>query len=58
MKEIKAFLNNQKDLYVIMFMEELKSDSPNFIAMRDALNMVIANDITLKGIKKNQDADK
>lgn len=58
MKEIKAFLNNQKDLYVIMFMEELKSDSPNFIAMRDALNMVIANDITLKGIKKNQDGEK
>ncbi len=58
MKEIKAFLNNQKDLYVIMFMEELKSDSPNFIAMRDALNMVIANDITLKGIKKTQDGEK
>lgn len=58
MKEIKAFLNNQKDLYVIMFMEELKSDSPNFIAMRDSLNMVIANDITLKGIKKSQDGDK
>lgn len=58
MKEIKSFLNNQKDLYVIMFMEELKSESPNFIAMRDALNMVIANDITLKGIKKNQDAAK
>jgi hypothetical protein len=58
MKEIKSFLNNQKDLYVIMFMEELKSESPNFIAMRDALNMVIANDITLKGIKRNQDADK
>ena len=58
MKEIKSFLNNQKDLYVIMFMEELKSDSPNFIAMRDSLNMVIANDITLKGIKKNQDAAK
>ena len=58
MKKIKSFLNNQKDLYVIMFMEELKSESPNFIAMRDALNMVIANDITLKGIKRNQDADK
>ncbi len=58
MKEIKSFLNNQKDLYVIMFMEELKSESPNFIAMRDALNMVIANDITLKGIKRNQDAEK
>jgi hypothetical protein len=41
-----------------MFMEELKSESPNFIAMRDALNMVIANDITLKGIKRNQDAEK
>jgi hypothetical protein len=52
MKEIKAFLSNQKDLYAVMFMEELKSDSPNYVAMRDMLNMIIANDITLQGIKK------
>ncbi len=58
MKEIKAFLSNQKDIYTVMLLEEMKSESPNFIAMRDALNMVIANDITLKGIKKNQDAAK
>jgi len=53
MKEIKAFLSNQKDLYAVMFMEELKSDSPNYVAMRDMLNMIIANDITLQGINKS-----
>lgn len=58
MKEIKAFLNNQKDLYAVMFIEELKSESPNYVAMRDVLNMIIANDITLKGINKAQDEQK
>ena len=52
MKEIKAFLTNQKDLYAVMFIQELKSESPNYVAMRDTLNMIIANDITLQGINK------
>ena len=55
MKEIKAFLSNQKDIYTVMLLEEMKSESPNFVAMRDILNMVIANEITLQGIKKNKD---
>jgi hypothetical protein len=38
-----------------MLLEEMKSESPNFVAMRDILNMVIANEITLQGIKKNKD---
>ncbi len=52
MKEIKAFLSNQKDIYTVMLLEEMKSESPNFVAMRDILNMVIANEITLQGIKR------
>lgn len=55
MKEIKAFLSNQKDIYTVMLLEEMKSESPNFVAMRDILNMVIANEITLQGIKNNKD---
>lgn len=55
MKEIKAFLNNQKDLYAVMFIEELKSEAPNYVAMRDTLNMIIANEVTLNGIKKATD---
>ena len=55
MKEIKAFLSNQKDIYTVMLLEEMKSESPNFVAMRDILNMVIANETTLQGIKKNKD---
>ncbi len=58
MKEIKAFLSNQKDIYTVMLLEEMKSESPNFVAMRDILNMVIANEITLQGIKKNKDGKK
>jgi len=58
MKEIKAFLSNQKDIYTVMLLEEMKSESPNFVAMRDILNMVIANEITLQGLKKNKDGKK
>ena len=58
MKEIKAFLSNQKDIYTVMLLEEMKSESPNFVAMRDILNMVIANEITLQGIKNNKDGKK
>ncbi len=55
MKEIKAFLSNQKDIYTVMLLEEMKSESPTFVALRDILKIAQANKITLQATKKNKD---
>lgn len=54
MKEIKAYLNNQKDLYMVMYLDSLKNDNVNLLEAREALNMVCALDILLQQTVKTK----
>ena len=51
MKETKAFLKNQNQIYTNDIVNHLKDGHLNYLYVRDLCNMVIANSITLKGIE-------
>jgi len=52
MKETKAFLRNQNDIYDTMLIEHLKGGKINYIFIRDLCNQVIVNTVTLRGIEE------
>ena len=52
MKETKAFLRNQNDIYATMLFEHVKNGKVNYIQIRDLCNQVIANTVTLRGIEE------
>tara|TARA_R110001632_G_scaffold84243_3_gene185949 strand:+ start:678 stop:851 length:174 start_codon:yes stop_codon:yes gene_type:complete len=52
MKEIKAFLSNHKDLYMVAYLEEMKKDKRNLLDMREYLNVTCVLDIILQGLNK------
>ena len=52
MKETKAFLKNQNQIYTNDMLNHLKDGHLNYLYVRDLCNMVIANSITLKGLEK------
>lgn len=54
MKETKAFLKNQNDIYQMMMVNHLKEGKLNFIYIRDICNLIIVNTTTLKGIEESK----
>ena len=56
MKETKAFLKNQNDIYDMMMIDHIKEGKFNYVYVRDLCNQVIANTVTLKGMEKASNA--
>ena len=54
MKETKAFLKNQNDIYQMTMVNHLKEGKLNFIYIRDICNLIIVNTTTLKGIEESK----
>jgi hypothetical protein len=52
MKEIKAYLNNQKDIYTMLLLEEMKSKQPNLAQMKYFLDKVCVLSEELTQINK------
>jgi hypothetical protein len=52
MKETKAFLKNQNDIYQTEVMNHLKEGKFNILFMNKKFDMIIANTITLMGIEE------
>lgn len=52
MKEIKEYLRTQRELYMLMMLEEYKKEHTNLLDARECLNMVCCIETMLKGIDK------
>jgi hypothetical protein len=53
MKEIKQYLRNQKDLYTMMFTQELQSDSINLAQAKVWLDRLVILDEELQQLEKH-----
>jgi nucleotidyltransferase/DNA polymerase involved in DNA repair len=54
MKVIKDYLNNQKDIYTMMWINEQKKEKPNIIMIKYWLDKVIFMSEEIEGITKNK----
>lgn len=54
MKVIKDYLNNQKDIYTMMWINEQKKEKPNIILIKYWLDKVIFMSEEIEGITKNK----
>ena len=53
MKEIKQYLRNQKDVYTMLYVEELKSDKSNLAQAHVWLTKMIIISEELEQLEKN-----
>jgi BarA-like signal transduction histidine kinase len=53
MKEIKQYLSNQKDVYMVMFLNELKAEETNMVMVEHWLKKVVVLSEELEQLNKN-----
>ena len=57
MKEIKQYLNNQKDLYTMMWVNEMKAEEVNLAMVKYWLEKIVFMTQELEGINKKNKQD-